>query len=107
MLIDGTINPPAVGADSGILPTGWVSTYEGTGQYLITHNLGTKFYSVVCQSLSSSGLACIVASNENAFGVVFFDTSTQTATDSPFFFNLTQVNNKKQTPQSYQPSGVL
>jgi len=107
VLIDGTINPPAANATPGFLPAGWVSVKNATGDYIVTHNLGTTMYSVVFSSLANTALGFVAAIDENKFQVDFFDTATQTLTDSPFGFILVQFDNNSATFPKYTKGSVI
>lgn len=105
ILIDGTIVPPAPGAAHGILPKGWIVEWGGsnTGDYLITHNLNSQFYTATASPLGTT-TSPTIAFSKNVIEFTFFNTATQVATDTPFFFILTVINNKKTLPPQYEPS---
>jgi len=89
--LDGTI---------GILPNGWTVTYNGTGDYSITHNLNTFFYSVVA---SPTGLTADVdiTTDNNTAEFSWFQAGTGTPQDTPFYFILTAISNKSIVPATY------
>lgn len=69
------------------LPTGWTSSKNSTGIYVVTHNLGTTNYTVVCgadNNLTVSG----GAGGANSFTVYCRAGDTGAATDSQFGFIL-------------------
>lgn len=80
------------------LPNGWTAEYDsGSGFYIVTHNLGTRLYSVVVSknaSASAGGIIPRVEVDENAFYVTMFN-SALSATTGGFNFILAQINNKR------------
>lgn len=69
------------------LPSGWSSAKTGTGQYTITHNLGTTNYGVVPTIVGNTGAYSSITSNgANTFIVGTNTTSTQVAADNAFSF---------------------
>lgn len=87
---------------AGILPSGWSIAYAPTGIYQIQHNLNSFQYSVVASPVGTTGIVDI---NLDA-NIVEFDwfTPASVAQDTPFFFNIVIVNNKKLNLPVYQPT---
>lgn len=70
-------------------PTGWTVTRSGTGVYVITHNLNTTAYSVLC-SCYSAAVAYVTALGANSFTVNTVNLSG-TAVDTQFAASLTEI----------------
>lgn len=72
------------------LPTGWSFTRVRTGEYTITHSLGTSSYQVVATPSvpSSAGIAYVETKGTNSFTVQLTDTSA-TAFDGNIDFLVT------------------
>lgn len=67
-------------------PAGWTGGSIGTGEYRITHNLGTTAYGVVLTPKFAGGRVCVVEDRSaNTFDVLTYNTSFL-ATDTDFFF---------------------
>ncbi len=87
-----------------ILPLGWTVTHNGTGNYTVTHNLGTILYSVVASAAQSTNVkvSTVTTANENDVTFSWWD-ETGAAQDTSFNFILTQISNKRTTfPLYYQ-----
>jgi hypothetical protein len=82
----------------GILPTGWTVIYNGTGNYSIVHNLNSFLYSVIAFPVGVSAVGLATTDNN----IAEFTWTDGSAVDTPFYFILTQVNNKKVTLPTYQ-----
>ena len=83
----GTVTSNAAGTP---FPTGWTVVNGSTGEYTITHNLGTTDYSV--SALSHSSLFCQLASKgANSFLLIWW-ASQSTTQDCDFDFVLTPVS---------------
>lgn len=86
----GRVKYDGVGA---ILPTGWIITHLGVGQYRITHNLGILVYTINITDLSEPGGPASIITwstefvNNNSFDAISFDASGN-PTDSSFFFTV-------------------
>ena len=73
------------------LPSGWTSAKTGTGQYTVTHNLGTTAYGVAGLSTSANQATInLSAINANDFRVITWN-NTPTNTDLPWAFVLAEV----------------
>lgn len=87
----GSVYPGAVlsGGTAGTpFPSGWSVSHIGTGDYKITHNLGTTNYALTCTLFASTGLI-INFNNQNSNDVeVFIKNTSGTATDATFYFIL-------------------
>lgn len=97
---DGNIN----GGLEYILPKGWTLTYNGTGEYTLTHNLGTMLYSVVATPTQSTNTvdAAVISPFTNSVDINWFlSDAAITPQDTSFFFILTQINNKKSSLPQY------
>lgn len=90
----------------GLLPQGWTVTYNGTGSYSITHNLGTRLYSVVAsaQQSTNSVVSPVLESFDDGFDANWFTSSG--AADTSFTFILVNINNKSTKLPSYYGSIV-
>lgn len=84
----------------GILPTGWTAVYGSTGQYQVTHNLGTIQYVVVASAAGNAAFVDITNDDK----LVEFDwfNAASAAQDTPFYFTLSVANNRKVAPPTYQ-----
>lgn len=84
----------------GILPSGWSVVYGSTGQYQVTHNLNSFLYAVVA---NSAGVANVVDISTDP-NLIEFDwfTPAGVAQDTPFYFLVSIVNNKKLSLPTYQ-----
>lgn len=100
VLINGSTNPPSAGAAGGVFPSGWTIDHGSTGDYLITHNLGTGAYAVVASPIGTT-TAVEIESNDNQVEFTWFDTFSKAATSTPFFFILTVVNNRRTSFPTY------
>lgn len=79
-LIDGTKSLPGATAYAGylnngtavLLPTGWTSGKNGTGDYTVTHNLGTTNYAVAVTAVANADYLCMLKSSPstNSFTIV-------------------------------------
>lgn len=76
---------------------------ESVGQYEIFHNLGTQQYTVVATASQSTNTVVVpvVTPALNSFAISWFESGTFTRTDTSFFFNLVQINNRNNIPVSY------
>lgn len=84
-----------------LLPIGWSVTYQGTGDYLVTHNLGTQSYVVTA---TSENLNALIVPTITAFPNSFEITTIASgvgAVDSTFMFSLVNVNNKSDKLPQY------
>lgn len=72
-----------------ILPRGWGVTYNGTGDYTLTHNLGTALYSFVAVPNQSTNqvVSPVVETFKNEVAVGWFD-SAGARQDTSFNFVL-------------------
>lgn len=86
-----TIYRGRVGADGSNveLPSGWSSAIDTTGNYTVTHNLGSANYTVVLTGHTAAAARICVADslNANDFSVLIEDDGGS-AIDSPFGFIL-------------------
>lgn len=73
------------------LPTGWTSSKPGTGQYTVTHNLGTTSYGVAALAIDANWrtINCS-AITANSFSVITWNATPANA-DLPFTFVLTKI----------------
>lgn len=83
----------------GILPTGWTVEYTPTGDYVVRHNLNTNLYSVVASPVGVEAIIQIITDKNT---VEFDANGGGGPTDTPFYFILTNANNKSQTQLTYQ-----
>lgn len=83
-----------------VLPSGWTIEKYATGEFSITHNLGTELYSVVAVCAQSTNDIAIPVVNafKNSVEIFWFDVG---AVDTSFFFTLTQINNRSMTQPNY------
>lgn len=77
----------ASGGTATHLPSGWTSAKTGTGQYTVTHNLGSANYSAIAMSYGASSFCKFNAVNANDVQFVFLD-ATGNLNDSEFYFIL-------------------
>lgn len=72
-------------------PSGWSVAHTGTGDYTITHSLGTSNYALTCTLFAATNLF-ININNQNTNTVeVFIKNASGTATDATFHFLLATV----------------
>lgn len=90
----------------GILPTGWTAVKNGTGDFTIIHNLDTFAYAVVASPTGLTGDVDITTDNNNA-ELSWFAAGTNTPQDTPFYFILTTIANKKTSLPTYQSTNYL
>lgn len=98
-----------------LLPTGWTVSYNGTGDYTVTHNLGANsglpassvtypgLYTCVANAIQSTNIypVSVISNFQNEVDFVWADIATGANADTGFNFSLTIVNNKKLPPPSY------
>ena len=70
-------------------PTGWTVSRTGTGNYLITHNLGTTEYSVVATPLGTYNIVQVASRNSNTFELYSVDRATGNVSNTGMNFVLT------------------
>lgn len=79
------------------------ATVNATGQYLITHNIGTQLYAFVAIPTQSTNVVatCVTETLTDVVFVTWFDAASLTdPVDTSFEFILTQINNRStQFPQ--------
>ena len=95
---DGDVN----GILESILPAGWAITYNGTGDYTITHSLGTMLYSFVAIPAQSTNqvVSPVASSFANQVDIGWFD-STSTRQDTSFTFILMLLQGNSSAFPSY------
>lgn len=86
----------------GILPKGWSVTYNGTGDYTITHNLNSFSYSVVASPAGLTGLVDLTTGND-VVEFSWFDASSSPQ-DTPFYFILVATSGKNIPNPIYSPT---
>lgn len=69
------------------LPVGWTSVKNGSGDYTVTHDLGTNNVGVTVNPMTAFGITKITAVGANSFEVQFVNDSGSTV-DSTFIFIL-------------------
>lgn len=76
---------------------------ESVGQYEIVHNLNTLQYSFVATAAQSTNQVVVAVAESflNSVSITWFESGSFTKTDTSFFFNLVQINNKATIPPSY------
>lgn len=79
------------GGTAGSLPVGWSSSKTGTGQYTLTHNLGTANYSCLANAAFAGAFMKFNAINTNDVQFVFLDHNAN-LTDTRFYFILAFFN---------------
>lgn len=86
-----------------LLPKGWSVTYDSTGVYFITHNLGTILYGCVASAAQSTNIYAVpvIEGFENEVDFSWADVATAAKADTGFFFSLTIVGNKPAQPPQY------
>lgn len=72
---------------AGNLPAGWTSSRTGTGQYTITHNLGTANYSALAMAVAAVAFCKFNSVNANDVQYVFLSDGGS-LTDTKFYFIL-------------------
>lgn len=95
-----------------LIPKGWTISYGGTGEYTITHNLNTLFYTCIASAAQSSNAFAIpiieTFANEVTFtwgGGMLGDTEFSRQ-DTGFFFQLTTIANKNITFPTYTTNNL-
>ena len=79
----------ASGVASTPFPSGWSVTKNSTGDYTITHNLGTTTYAVLTTEEGSQTLVWpVISKGANSFEVLGNDYTTNTSVDGTMAFNL-------------------
>lgn len=79
----------AGGTPGTVFPSGWTCTNIGTGQYRITHNLGTTDYAVVLTPLAGTTREFSVQTQAiNYFETRFYNNATTSLTDTDHSFLL-------------------
>ena len=73
---------------AGHLPSGWSSSTTGTGQYTVTHNLGTANYSAIAMSYASNSICKFNSVGTTNVQFVFLDSKTQSLNNTEFYFIL-------------------
>jgi len=68
------------------LPTGWSSVKNSTGDYTVTHNLGTGNYTITCEMLGNTGEWYVYSLAANSFGIRTYNLNTTTLTDKQWMF---------------------
>ncbi len=82
----GTVT--GAGAAGSTFPTGWSVAHNGTGDYTVTHNLGTTAYVVVVSNFAGSAAYMILQSfDANSFRLLTYNV-TPSVNDTPFSFIL-------------------
>lgn len=76
------------GGTSAGLPTGWTSVKAASGQYTVTHNLGTSSYAVVATTISVNTRALSTVASTNSFTVYAGNATNSGPEDNPFTFIL-------------------
>lgn len=72
---------------AGNLPSAWTSSKTGTGQYIVTHNLGTTNYSAVASASALSGFGALDSVNANDVHFKFLSAAGGgTLSDTVFYF---------------------
>lgn len=83
------------GSTGNDLPSGWSVNLDTTGQYTVTHNLGTADYVVApCRNNSTLGdlsFSC-TATGSNSFQMNWFNDQTDTPVSCDWMFTLTRYN---------------
>jgi hypothetical protein len=69
------------------LPAGWTSARNGTGDYTITHNLGSAAYIVLLQSDGAASVPVIHTRGSNSLRTTFFSLAAS-LTDTSFDFQI-------------------
>lgn len=64
------------------LPTGWTSATTGTGDYVVTHNLGNASYGVAANAISAYAFGKIPDTSANTFEIIFQDAAGNLANSS-------------------------
>jgi len=79
----------AAGTAGTVFPSGWTVTNIGTGQYRITHNLGTTDYAVTLTPLAGTTREFSVQVQDiNFFETRFYNNATTSLTDTDHSFLL-------------------
>lgn len=99
-------------ADAGgdiesILPNGWTIETQGTGEYVINHNLGNATYSFVAtasQSLNNKAFP-VIDCFQNQIGIVWFN-ENGTAVDTSFNFMLVLLQATNGTFPTYAKNNI-
>lgn len=86
----GSLSSTGDGSAGAVFPSGWTSAKNSTGDYTITHNLGTTDYTVVATSLNDYTVMEILTQNSNNVNIRSFVTTTGALIDSGFNFILIQ-----------------
>jgi hypothetical protein len=86
-IYDGSVN---ANGTAGYLPVGWSVTHTGTGDYTITHNIGTTAYVVNATADQNSNAAAVerVIRSANSFEVIIAGFNSGTFFDAAFGFTL-------------------
>ncbi len=80
------------GGTSVLLPTGWTSAKQATGDYLITHNLGTTDYAVSSIIWNSSQATVFIADQQANTLNLYIKTTADAFADHQFSFTITILN---------------
>lgn len=92
----------SLGAVAAIIPTGWSYEVIGTGDYLITHNLGTNLYSAVVSPLTSGSLPIAsVTPGPNSISVTWSRADGGGTVDTAYQLIVSQINNRKLSYPKY------
>lgn len=83
----GTVTYAGGVGTSLTLPAGWSSSHPGTGQFVITHNLGTLNYSVTCEIMSPTDTrATGISRSTNSFQINIGNSNNSGGQDYDFNF---------------------
>ena len=77
-------------ATTSVLPSGWTVVKNSTGNYTVTHSLGSALYTLVVSHYA--GIPLVAVGHNilaNTFSVLSWNTTTDVAADSIFHFTLT------------------